>query len=288
MRGALILLLLVGPAPSAPTKGRPADVPVERPLAPPVSSHAGTGETKCGACHVTAAWSDVRFNHDRTGFPLTGAHRATPCKGCHESRFDKPLPTSCAGCHLDVHAGQLGARCEGCHDGVSWLSRFDADAHRKTGFPLVGGHATLPCDECHGQAGGRGFARPVVDCAGCHQGELAGLSNTVLDHSRLGFSGSCRGCHNAWRFRPARYPQHDACFVVSSGGHAALDCLSCHTSLAPAAAPGTCSTRTATCLGCHACSPAGTQPIDRIHQGVGGYQCVEQKCAGCHQTVQVR
>jgi hypothetical protein len=54
-----------------------------------------------------------------------------------------------AGCHAEVGQkahGDFGA-CETCHAPARFSpSSFD---HASTGFPLLGRHATLPCQDCH-------------------------------------------------------------------------------------------------------------------------------------------
>jgi hypothetical protein len=285
------------PPPTREIKDAGADAPVTTAveLKPARMGHAAPGDTPCSACHATSSWSDVRFNHDRTGFPLTGGHGTTSCKGCHAEDFKRPVPTTCGGCHRDVHAGDLGARCEGCHDTASWASRFDADAHRRTAFPLVGAHAAIPCLECHAESSGRRFARPAVECTTCHLADLNRTRGTALDHVGLNFTASCRSCHNAFRFKPALFPNHDVCYLISSGPHSLTPCLGCHTTLSGiSTTPGTCSTRTAACTQCHehlCAGPTGTMPTDLLHQQpkvampVPGYQCADRKCYQCHKEV---
>ena len=236
----------------------------------------------------------MKFNHDRTGFRLTGVHFTTGCKGCHAEDFEKPVPLTCSGCHLDVHAGDLGARCEGCHDTASWASRFDADAHRRSAFPLVGAHAAIPCLECHAEASARRFARPAVECSACHQADLERTRGSGVNHFALGFTATCRTCHNAFRFKPASFPGHDVCYLISRGPHSVTPCLGCHTSLGASYTPGSCSTGTEGCAQCHehtCAGPTGTMPNDLKHQPpraamqVVGYACGDIKCYRCHQEV---
>ena len=79
----------------------------------------------CAACHVESGWAEVKFAHERTGFPLRDAHAKVACRSCHPS-YSKPsdfrarVADSCGGCHRDRHRGELGQRCEGCHDERSW------------------------------------------------------------------------------------------------------------------------------------------------------------------------
>ena len=273
-----LALALLG---AAPAKAPSADAPKKRVLVPH-GQRLETAETQCELCHVTASWDDVRFDHDKTGFPLKGKHARVDCRGCHAQSFTTPVPRQCVACHRDAHAGDLGARCEGCHDELSWKSAFDADAHRRTNFPLVGGHAVIPCQECHFESRDRRFARSTVDCAACHQRELMRTFGTAVDHTRLGFAGGCQSCHRASGFRPAVFPGHDGCFNLSQGSHANIACATCHAVGLPAMVmTGTCNTRTAACTtGCHSHDCAAVSA--RQHQGVMGFQCQDRRCWECH------
>ncbi|MBL8921998.1 MAG: cytochrome C [Myxococcaceae bacterium] len=293
MTGLVLLVLVAAPLDGglgSPDAGRAFSIPsLAVALGKP---QAGHGETACAACHSTSSWLDVRFNHDRTGFPLTGRHQRTSCKGCHQKDFKTPLTRGCAGCHRDVHAGDLGVRCEGCHDTSDWRSRFDADAHRRTNFPLLGAHAGLPCVECHVEARERRFTRATVDCLSCHQGDAARTRGTAVDHAALGFDArECRQCHGPLRFSPALLPDHDRCFPINGGAHAGIGCQACHTSLRAASSAGTCRTGTAACTSCHEhqCTPgAPSTETDRQHANVAGYACQSQRCYGCHQPAGVQ
>jgi hypothetical protein len=265
MIGSLLLALVLAARPAAPRDLRAAPPHV-----------ALSQEIGCRACHTEASWTEVRFAHERTGFPLEGRHVAAGCKACHPAGFAAPVKGSCAACHRDPHAGDLGARCGGCHDATSWAARFGAEAHRRTNFPLSGRHAFIPCDECHGNRRDRGFARATVECLACHQADYARTGAGSIDHAAAGFGTQCRGCHSHWRFADAVFPGHDRCFLVSSGPHARTRCLSCHTQLVGLGA-SSCSTGTAACSRCHGCADTTAR-----HVGVLGFQCADLKCYECH------
>lgn len=275
---ALLLTLALQAAPDAPVAADPKPPK----LLPKEKGHLSSSLTQCAACHTTSTWSEVRFNHDKTGFPLKGKHSRVDCRGCHALDFTEPVPRQCAACHRDAHTDDLGAHCEACHDETTWKSPFNADAHRRTNFPLVGAHATLPCQECHAESRDRRFARPTVTCEMCHASDLVRTAGTAIDHGALGFTQDCQRCHGGFAFRPARFPDHDRCFPLSYGSHVSVQCTTCHSSLARATGmSGTCDTRTTQCIGCHehAC------PIsDKQHEGIAGYACSEVRCAGCHKT----
>ncbi|HSM92663.1 MAG TPA: cytochrome c3 family protein [Anaeromyxobacteraceae bacterium] len=234
-------------------------------------------ETRCGACHTPDGWDRVTFDHARTGFALEGAHRTAACRGCHPaSDFKRAVPRACVACHRDAHAGRLGTRCTHCHDAVAWREpTFGPDAHRRTGFPLDGRHAVLPCEECHGDRRDRSFARPTRRCAACHGPDLARAAVVAFDHvAAFGNADDCRRCHGAWSFSPGYVPGHDACFPIRTGAHAGIKCLRCHTAFPPFPWTGNCADGLATlaCVGCHS-----TCPPDHDRCPLSS-----QDCMGCH------
>jgi hypothetical protein len=222
----------------------------------------------------------VRFAHERTGFVLKGPHAEAECVECHAERY-AGTPTSCAACHQDVHRGQLGQRCESCHDeDRGWSApAFDADAHRRTAFPLTGRHAMIPCEECHLDRRDRSFGRATVDCYACHAGDYARTAALGVDHMAAGFSTNCRECHDFWRFKPARMPQHDACFQLTGGPHLGIACESCHSPLPNPLRLASCNSGTETCTSCHEHIASRTDPL---HTSVTGYQFKDRKCYECH------
>lgn len=249
---------------------------------PPATPHAEE-RTRCAACHSPEGWTQVTFDHARTGFPLEGAHRQAACRGCHrESDFKLPVPRACVACHRDAHAGRMGTRCADCHDAVAWNQpTFGPEAHRRTDFPLDGRHGVLPCEECHADRRDRSFSRAARRCQDCHQADLARAAVVAFDHAvAFGNADDCRRCHGAWSFSPGYLPGHDACFPIRSGAHAGVKCLACHTSIPVPVAVSGCNSLTAACFRCHSCAEnAGN------HGGVGGYssQCpVPDSCYGCH------
>ncbi len=244
-------------------------------------SVAGKRVTGCASCHVVDGWSNAKFDHDSTGFPLRGEHQATPCKSCHLADFSSPIPSTCAGCHRDSHAGRLGTGCQQCHDEKSWQSAFGLEAHERTGFPLTGRHAVLPCIECHGEMRERTFSRAPRACVACHQGDFNRTPTLSVDHVAAGVPTECNTCHQTFAWSPARFPAHDSCFYISSGPHAGIRCLNCHSSLTGFVANGTCSTNTAACTSCHAHSEAATDPL-HANLPPGSYQYRDGKCYGCH------
>jgi hypothetical protein len=142
----------------------------------------------------------------------------------------------------------------------------------------VGRHALLPCQECHAETRELRFVRTTVSCLGCHVADVVRTSTSGVDHVRLGLGETCQNCHDGWRWAPARFPQHDACFQISAGPHARIACRSCHTTI-PQVAPGSCVRASTSCTGCHTHSCATT---DAQHTSVPGYVCNDASCYSCH------
>jgi len=238
------------------------------------------GTPECALCHTVRGFDQPTFDHSRTGFALEGGHQGLECGRCHARAGEGRPPRRCAGCHVDAHRGELGQRCEGCHDDAdSWTSRFDAQAHRRTGFPLRGRHAALPCEECHVGANERSFSRAATDCTTCHAREVLSAKSSAFDHGSGTVGHDCRDCHDSWRFRPARFEPHEACFPLRAGAHSGLECTTCHTRLEGAEVSGACDTGTAACTRCHEhrCERAREK-----HAQVPGFACEDRHCYSCH------
>jgi hypothetical protein len=85
--------------------------------------HKGNLGPKCDDCHSPNGWALWEFDHAKTGFALSGAHRKVQCANCHRRPPDKEkLSSDCASCHQqnDVHAGQFGRNCQRCHTTVTF------------------------------------------------------------------------------------------------------------------------------------------------------------------------
>ncbi|MCU0377332.1 MAG: cytochrome C [Bacteroidales bacterium] len=137
----------------------------------------------CSSCHSENRWSEVTFDHAKTGYTLTGAHSRQVCRACHfrpapvgviMQKF-AGLQADCAACHTDNHYRQFEkngrTNCSDCHGTENWkASEFD---HNRTGFKLDGKHATVPCASCHKpqKEGSTVYIRykiPDYKCESCH------------------------------------------------------------------------------------------------------------------------
>jgi len=155
-------------------------------------SHGGY-PTECEKCHSTTVWRPAFFDHNKSSFPLTGAHAAFPCAACHKSGAFASTPTNCYACHA---ADQAWARypnhagyptdCSSCHGTTSWHpSTFN---HAKTLFPLTGAHLAVTCSECHKNNVYKGTA---ANCYACHQADFT----SAVNPPHAGFATTCLDCH---------------------------------------------------------------------------------------------
>jgi len=220
----------------------------------------------CSACHTSDGWDLAAvagksgFDHDRTGFPLRGAHVQTDCGGCHTSTA-KPV-SACEGCHRDPHQGKQNGPCAECHTATAWADTTTLDQHRRTRMPLTGRHATIDCVACHKRQSERQWSNVPLDCYGCHRTEYHGNTHPVHD-GKTGdpiVSRECGLCHQTSAWTPAtcsaaitpcpnpartvaRQIDHDGWFVLTSGSHRTADCASCHSDSRRM--------KTVRCDGCH-------------------------------------
>jgi hypothetical protein len=219
-------------------------------------AHAGRYGATCETCHDQNKWKNASFDHEKTKFPLHGAHAKVKCDTCHTGDlYRDKLATACVSCHRkdDPHKGQSGARCEQCHNDVDWRQATQFD-HNLTRFPLIGLHVPVPCEQCHRSLT---FKDTPRDCEKCHKDWHEG---------RLGAKARCATCHNPnswarWRFDHARQTRYPL-----TGAHQKLKCDACHT------VKNAVSLKIASeCENCH----------KDYHQGRLG---VNARCAMCHNT----
>lgn len=238
----------------------------------PVVPHE-TFPANCSLCHTPVAWDVLRENFSfdhlaETGVALEGAHATAECLRCHNDRGPVQVFASrgCAGCHEDTHLGQLGNECTTCHTQHDWLPQGQVAEHARTRFPLVGAHAGTACFACHPGAQVGNFTRLPVDCASCHQTDLA--QATEPDHMAQGWVTDCQRCHVPTAWQGAGF-QHD--FFPLTAGHALADCTACHVNDVFAGTP-------TDCFACHQSDYDGTD--DPPHAAAG----FSTMCQECHTT----
>lgn len=240
----------------------------------------------CATCHSEhhglnfdmVRFDEANFDHQLTGYPLTGAHRRTDCRECHKPDFvDEPklkrlpetylgLDRACASCHEDYHQRTLTNQCAECHttEAFAPATKFN---HSSTQFPLAGKHQAVSCEACHKNETRNGkpfqvFAGvPFNSCNNCHQ-----------DPHQNNLGNDCKQCHNEQSFtsRTALNKfNHNRTNFPLRGAHQPLNCASCHNLDAPDRAlfQDRLGVRTNACNTCH----------EDQHEGKFGLQC-----ADCH------
>ena len=253
------------------------------------SGYHASGEVRgkeCASCHSDhhgrnfdmVRFDEKNFNHNLTGYELTGAHRKTDCRKCHlpdyiEDRELKKrsetylgLGTACINCHEDYHQQTLANDCAKCHttDAFAPASKFD---HDKTDFALAGKHKIVECKECHQTEtrNGKEFQRfsdvPFSNCNSCH-----------TDPHRDNLGTDCKQCHTEQSFTSLsgiKRFNHSRTHFPLKGQHRQVDCAGCHQMNAGPAAvfQDRLGVQTNQCAVCH----------QDAHQGKFGSNCAE-----CH------
>lgn len=215
--------------------------------------HTGKNGDICSDCHSTATWAGIRFDHDTTGFPLSGGHDRLQCTDCHSREdFQDTFSESCHDCHAvdDDHQGRNGRECESCHQPTVWPDT--SFIHAATGFSLKGAHVALSCDACHKEAS---MGQVLAACGDCHS----------IDDSHAGQLGkNCAACHEQSNWSLVRGFDHDLTGFPLTGLHSTVACSECH----PTNRFHDASTD---CTVCHA--------DDNPHGDTLG-----DECTGCHNT----
>jgi len=235
--------------------------------------HKGRFGTNCASCHSTNTWqlapdslTTAKFNHDLTGFKLTGKHTAVECQACHVNNVFKGTSQACVSCHADpvVHKGNFGTNCASCHTTDTWKQGLDnllggKFDHNLAAFKLTGKHKTVECKACHVNNVFKGTAQT---CVSCH-------ADPVVHKGRFGTN--CASCHSTdtWKLGlddlMAGKFDHNLTAFKLTGKHTTVECKACHVNNV---IKGTAQA----CLGCHA-EPA-------VHKGKFGTNCVQ-----CHTTL---
>ncbi|MFN8178273.1 MAG: hypothetical protein U0167_10100 [bacterium] len=200
--------------------------------------HQGRFGNTCQQCHNTTDFHHIvqkSFDHDRTRYPLQGAHKTVACEKCHKDGY-KVLPKfdACRSCHEDPHRGEAtlaGAvvDCASCHTVNAYLpSTFDVVRHAKSKYPLEGKHARVACRDCHAESKepkARFAFRPAfVTCTSCHEAAHGRQLATRAD------GGKCESCHDVRGFEQSSFgvPEHAKTAFALNGAHVAVKCEACH------------------------------------------------------------
>lgn len=196
--------------------------------------HQQTMSKDCASCHGFEKFKPaVGFNHEKTDYPLKGAHQKVACIECHkvEQRNGEKFQVfanvpfaKCTDCHEDVHHNKFGQDCLKCHNvnsfkQASTLKTFD---HNQTDYPLIGKHQTVDCKACHKIS----LTAPLKfkKCSDCHKDEHNGQFTTANKLS------DCTDCHTNNGFTPSTYTieKHNLSQYPLAGAHLATPCKDCH------------------------------------------------------------
>ncbi len=154
--------------------------------------HNGQFGTDCAVCHSTSGWDGANFDHNRSNFPLTGAHTDVKCEQCHVNGQFKGTASTCVSCHAEpaVHAGQFGTDCASCHSTTAWTP---ASFNGKHTFPLNHGEeGTVSCATCHPNN------YTTYTCYGCHEHQESRIRSKHLEEGISNFE-NCVQCHPTGR-----------------------------------------------------------------------------------------
>ena len=220
----------------------------------------------CVSCHAMTHFDPPLFDaamHERTGFPIDGAHAEQDCRSCHVPGTGAEIPhfsdadARCETCHDDAHRGAFDSvlaaapladvtvrsgSCSHCHDTTGFANgaREDFDHARFTEFAILGAHAQASCETCHEPSPepdeyGRRFGR-VADhfgefrgCATCHDDPHGGDFDREGLPERVEGRSDCARCHQETSFR-ALHGQfdHGTWTGFALTGVHALRCSECH------------------------------------------------------------
>jgi hypothetical protein len=231
----------------------------------------------CYSCHPTGSVSGA-FNHNNSGFPLTGAHTTVLCSACHTSGFSG-TPTACSACHISSYNQTnnpthstlgISTDCASCHTTNPGWTPALFPIHNNY-WQLTGAHATITnCDQCHN---GNYNTAPNT-CVGCHLNDYNQTNNPP--HQTEQFPTDCQSCHTTTAWIPSTFNHDNQYFPIYSGHHAGVWtlCSDCHTTPT--------NYQLFSCIDCHAHS--NQSQVNNQHQGVSGYSYNSAACYSCHPT----
>jgi hypothetical protein len=196
----------------------------------------------CEECHTVKGFSPTNFTvaqHEKTDYPLRGAHLAIPCVTCHLGKDSSGARTSqfefkkfaCAYCHRDQHNGEVKKLvdkngCETCHSVEVWNKvTFD---HNLTKFALEGKHSVTECIKCHFRPATKG-ATPILTmigaktlCSDCHQDIHRGQFASAKKET------DCKSCHSPRDWHVTTFDHDKASKFHLEGSHKTVACVKCH------------------------------------------------------------
>ena len=232
--------------------------------------------TTCTVCHTTTQWPGAVFNHDLSSFPLTGAHKPLACTQCHGDGVYNGKPIACASCHqLDYNnttnpkhsSAGFSTDCVKCHT-TTVFTGVVFNHNTNTTFPLTGAHASVTCQQCHGDGV---YAGKLTTCVSCH----ASAAATAIP-SHTGFPTTCATCHATTAWIPSSFNHSTGTSFPLTGAHVTVTCVGCH-------GDGVYNGKLTTCVSCHGQGGINNQfstTANPPHSKAGFIA----DCGGCHTT----
>lgn len=177
------------------------------------------------------------FDHNLSGFKLSGTHAKKACNACHRAEYIEKqeikkkkftflgLNTNCLNCHADYHQKTLPAACSDCH-GFDAFKPTPGFNHDKAKFQLKGQHQKTECLKCHKVEVKDGKKFQVFtgiqfdNCTNCHK-----------DIHQNKFGQNCSQCHTEVSFKTLKTSNgfdHNKTNYALQGKHQDLTCVSCH------------------------------------------------------------
>lgn len=272
--------------------------------------HEGRFGLRCQSCHTVEGWHILRNAtterqfHEKTKFPLKGAHLDVDCVSCHgpfpgqKPKFKGLKHETCQDCHADAHMGQLVVNgkqpdCVACHTEQGFMPpKYGVLEHGKTRYPLEGAHQVVPCATCHEPTPALRAKIPkavLVDLKKKKHQEL--FSNALFDfskplercdschtdvHERQFKDLKCDTCHGLTSFTKVRFDHQKDSRYPLEGAHLKVACEKCHFASGPNE-PVRYKPLELTCRGCHLDVHAGQFTLS----GVEG-RVQPAKCETCH------
>jgi hypothetical protein len=153
--------------------------------------------------------------------------------------------------------------CIQCHSIASF--QWGGEGFNHTVFPLVQGHASAKCADCHLSSD---YASANPECYSCHQPDFLATSNP--NHPESQFSINCSECHNlspGWK--PATFDHLQFPLTL---GHAVPACIECHKD-------GNYTTTPIDCYACHEQDFLATTNPGHVASAFS------INCSECHTTI---
>ena len=235
-------------------------------------SHAASNFSKdCSLCHNEINWQSSTFNHNASGFPLTGGHFGVACVKCHANGYTS-TPTACVSCHLTNYnattnpnhiTAKFSTDCQTCHNTTAW-SPSTFNHNTATTFPLTGAHIGLACTVCHTN----GYGAIPTTCVSCHLATFNATTNP--NHVTANFPTTCETCHSTTNWTTSTFDHNTSTTFPLTGAHIGLACNLCHiTNYNPIPT---------TCVSCHLATYNATTNPNHVTANF------PTTCETCHST----